>query len=70
LPDGASIFGKAKLDFGKDEIFSSLFNLISTVHGVVFAFFLLRPLTRREVKELPLPAAGSIPVIPAPRRGR
>jgi len=70
LPDGASNFGKDELDFGKDKIFSSLFNPISTVHGVVFAFFIVASLTGRKRWEPAAPAAGSISVIPAPRRGR
>src|SRR3954451_13910719 len=43
---------KTKYDFGAHKIFSSLFNLISTVHGVVLAFFLCCPLT-------PLQATGT-----------
>src|SRR3954451_16221825 len=34
---------KTKYDFGAHKIFSSLFNLISTVHGVVLAFFCVAP---------------------------
>jgi hypothetical protein len=69
-PTEQAISAKEKFDFGKDKIFFSVFNLIPTVHGVVFALSFVASLTRRKRQEPAAPTAGSISVIPAPRRAK